>query len=63
MHEMSVIIKYEASENEEEEAAAEAEEGGETGEESRATGRGTGMSLFNSCVGIFHSNIEFSTHI
>lgn len=56
---MSVIIKYEASENEEEEAA----EGGETGEESRATGRGTGMSLFNSCVGIFHSNIEFSTHI
>lgn len=63
MHEMSVIIKYEASENEEEEAAAEAPEGGETGEESRATGRGTGMSLFNSCVGIFHSNIEFSTHI
>lgn len=62
MHEMSVIIKYEASENEEEEAA-EAAEGGETGEESRATGRGTGMSLFNSCVGIFHSNIEFSTHI
>lgn len=62
MHEMSVIIKYEASENEEE-AAAEAAEGGETGEESRATGRGTGMSLFNSCVGIFHSNIEFSTQI
>lgn len=63
MHEMSVIIKYEASEKQEEEAAEAAREGDETGEESRATGRGTGMSLFNSCVGIFHSNIEFSTHI
>lgn len=61
MHEMSVIIKYEASEKQEEAQAAR--EGDETGEESRATGRGTGMSLFNSCVGIFHSNIEFSTHI
>lgn len=36
MHEMSVIIKYEASEKQEEEAAEAAREGDETGEESQA---------------------------
>jgi len=77
MHEMSIIIKYEAKilslghrpqphtekKRSRERQRERQRERDREREREKDGDLCIGMSLFNSCVSIFHSNIEFSTHI